>query len=107
MGTIEFEGVEYGVVPEGFIIMPQPVCQRYITQKLIDVWEEDITANDIDFDSQFGQWIASESEQLAENFEIAESLYNAFDPDLAVDDALDKIGVEGVVEGLRYLKVFG
>ena len=89
--TIEFEGVTYGLIPEGFRVMPQPVCQRYITQKLIEAWEEDITANDIDFDSNFGQWIASESEQLAENFEIAEGIYNAFDPDLASDNALDKV----------------
>lgn len=90
--TIEFESVVYGLIPEGFRPMPQPVCERFIVARLIEIWEEDIVENDIDFDSQFGQWIASESEQMAEQFEIAESLYNAFDPDFSSDDALDKNG---------------
>lgn len=90
--TIEFEGVVYGLVPEGFNPMPQPVCQKFITANLVEIWDEKITENDIDFDSQFGQWIASESEQMAEQFEIAEANYNTFDPDLASDNALDKVG---------------
>ncbi len=88
--TIEFEGVDYGLIPEGFRPMPQPVCVRFITAKLVEIWSVDITENDIDFDSQFGQWIAVESEQMAEQFEIAEGIYNAFDPDFSSGDALDK-----------------
>lgn len=90
-GTIEFEGDFYGLTPEGFNPMPQPVCLRFITAKLVEVWGEDIIPDGVDPDAEFGQWLAVESEQMAEQFEIAEALYSAFDPDFSSNDALDKI----------------
>ena len=90
LGTIEFEGIYYGLIPEGFRVMPQPVCERYITSKLVENWQEDIVANDVDPDSMIGQQITTESEQMAIQFELAQADYNAFDPDLSEDDALDK-----------------
>lgn len=91
-GTLEFEGTEYGVVPEGFRVMPQPVCERYIIAQMTAIPQlgPSIVENGIDPDSLIGQRINSESEQMAIQFEISEAVYNAFDPDFATDEALDK-----------------
>jgi len=88
IGTILFEGVEYGLNDEGFTVMPQPVCERYTLSRLEVIYGDQIAVEDIDTDGRFGQLIQGESEQLAINFEIAQSVYKAGDPDESVGAAL-------------------
>ena len=81
VGTIDFEGVLYGLTDEGYNPMPQPVCERYIYDRLSVIYSDQIAPEDVDPDSRFGQLIQGEAEQLAVNFEAAQDVYKAGDPD--------------------------
>jgi hypothetical protein len=80
---------DYGVTPTGFVLKPQSVILQEI--------EQDQRANisgliDVSADTPIGQMNGIYSQRLAALWELAQDVYNSFDPDSAEDASLDNLG---------------
>lgn len=90
---------DFGISDQGFRPKRLNDIRREVEEKLEDTFGEDINLQD---DSIILQLLAPAMAQLAEGWEMAEEVYNAFDPDQANGEALINlsrlVGLEGRIE---------
>lgn len=76
----------YGVTATGFNIKPLSVIKEELETAYKSVYGEDL---DVSAVSVVGQLIGNDAKKLANLWEIAEAIYNSFNPDRAEDISLD------------------
>lgn len=79
----------YGVTPTGFVVKPQSVIVKEISDDILNTIASDV---DLDPDQPLGQLVAIFAEKLFEIWQLGEICYESLDRGNAEDVQLDNIG---------------
>jgi uncharacterized phage protein gp47/JayE len=85
--TISYGGIDYGVTENGFVKMTYEVIKAQLQDAFIAIYS-DPNLND---DSVIGHRIGLMSKSLADIWDLAEAVYNTFNPAAAAAVALDNL----------------
>jgi hypothetical protein len=84
---ITYDGVDYGVTPTGFVKMTDAVIKKMLQDAFVAIYGDPNLADD----SVIGHRIGLMTTEIASLWDLAEAIYNTFDPASSAAAALDHL----------------
>jgi uncharacterized phage protein gp47/JayE len=85
--TITYDGIDYGVTDTGFVKMTEPIIKAQLQDAFKAIYGDPNLADD----SVIGQRIGLMSKQLADQWDLAEAVFNTYNPSSATAVPLDNL----------------